>query len=496
MSQPGNYSNSQQAYSVAVGTAPTGSAIISQRNPTTADIKYKIGQFWINTAAENLWYLNNQSSSGGQLLSNWIEISEISATGILTVTANSGGAVGPTLGNVNIVGDGTTITIAGNAGTSTLTASLAGSVATTYDADSGSATPSGGTLTIAGGTGVSTSGSGSTITISASSAVATTYGTDSGNAVPSGNFLKVSGGTGIATSGSGDTITITLSTPVSVAHGGTGDTSFTAYSVITGGTTSTGALQNVSGVGTLDQVLCSNGAGALPSWKTIAATGAFDVLNVQVFTTSGTYTPTSGMVYCIAECIGGGAGGSGASGDGNYSYGGGGGGGGYARAYLSASDVGASQTVTIGAGGLAGSNAGGGGGGGGTTSLGSLCAATGGAAVGGSVGAFGFAFAVSVGGLGGIGTIGDVLVAGQAGTQATFSAVNAFGNSGGGGSSVLGGGAVGIFSWTSAPANSTGNAGRTYGGGGSGAVNTATSFGQVGGVGYAGVCIVTEFISS
>ena len=52
-----------------------------------------------------------------------------------------------------------------------------------------------------------------------------------------------------------------------VAGGGTGATSFTAYSVITGGTTSTGALQNVSGVGTTGQVLTSNGASALPSWQ-------------------------------------------------------------------------------------------------------------------------------------------------------------------------------------------------------------------------------------
>jgi hypothetical protein len=58
-----------------------------------------------------------------------------------------------------------------------------------------------------------------------------------------------------------------------VAGGGTGDTSFTAYSLITGGTTSTGALQNVSGVGTSGQVLTSNGAGALPTWQTSTAGG-------------------------------------------------------------------------------------------------------------------------------------------------------------------------------------------------------------------------------
>lgn len=57
-------------------------------------------------------------------------------------------------------------------------------------------------------------------------------------------------------------------TNIDVAHGGTNASSFTAYAVICGGTTSTGTLQNVSGVGTSGQVLVSNGAGALPTWQT------------------------------------------------------------------------------------------------------------------------------------------------------------------------------------------------------------------------------------
>lgn len=55
--------------------------------------------------------------------------------------------------------------------------------------------------------------------------------------------------------------------PTTVPNGGTGDVSFTAYSVLCGGTTSTGVLQNVSGVGTSGQVLKSNGASALPTWQ-------------------------------------------------------------------------------------------------------------------------------------------------------------------------------------------------------------------------------------
>lgn len=59
-----------------------------------------------------------------------------------------------------------------------------------------------------------------------------------------------------------------------VAGGGTGNTTFTAYSVIAAGTTATGAFQNVSGVGTSGQVLTSNGAAALPTWQDAAGGGS------------------------------------------------------------------------------------------------------------------------------------------------------------------------------------------------------------------------------
>lgn len=56
-----------------------------------------------------------------------------------------------------------------------------------------------------------------------------------------------------------------------VAGGGTGATTFTAYAVITAGTTATGVFQNVSGVGSSGQVLTSAGAAALPTWSTPGA---------------------------------------------------------------------------------------------------------------------------------------------------------------------------------------------------------------------------------
>jgi GDSL-like lipase/acylhydrolase family protein len=60
---------------------------------------------------------------------------------------------------------------------------------------------------------------------------------------------------------------------LAVANGGTGNTSLTAYALLAGGTTSTGAMQQVSGTGSSGQALLSNGASALPTWQTLVLKG-------------------------------------------------------------------------------------------------------------------------------------------------------------------------------------------------------------------------------
>lgn len=52
-----------------------------------------------------------------------------------------------------------------------------------------------------------------------------------------------------------------------VVNGGTGVNAFTPYAVIVGGTTPTGPLQNVVGVGAPGQVLTSSGVGLIPTWE-------------------------------------------------------------------------------------------------------------------------------------------------------------------------------------------------------------------------------------
>lgn len=107
------------------------------------------------------------------------------------------------------------------------------------------------------------------------------------------------------------------------------------------------------------------------------------LLNVQVFTTSGTYTPTSGTASAIIEvqAPGGGSGGTSTTNASTVAVSAAGAAGSYAKVYWTSAS---SQTVTIGAAGTAGAAAGTGGTGG-TTSLGSIVSCPGG--TGGAAGA-------------------------------------------------------------------------------------------------------------
>lgn len=93
---------------------------------------------------------------------------------------------------------------------------------------------------------------------------------DSGGGLTGNSFTFTGGTTGLTFAGAGSTET--LGGTLVVSNGGTGRASSTAYAVICGGTTSTGAQQSIASVGTSGQVLTSNGAGALPTFQT-ASTG-------------------------------------------------------------------------------------------------------------------------------------------------------------------------------------------------------------------------------
>ena len=229
--------------------------------------------------------------------------------------------------------------------------------------------------------------------------------------------------------------------------------------------------------GTSGQVLTSNGAAAAPSWNTVSASKAAET---QTFNSSGTWTKPSGYGASAKAFLqvfaGGGSGGRLNTGGG----GGGGGGGGYSEAWVLLSSLGATETITIGAGGAAVStnvsgNAGG------TSSIGSIISAYGGAGGGtGDGGGGGGQFtagSASTGGLAGggsPGTGGSPCNAAGKGGSTTFGGGGGGGNgntvaAAAGGDAMYGGGGGG-----GAASGSPGAGGKSYNGGAGGAGSTST----------------------
>jgi hypothetical protein len=343
--------------------------------------------------------------------------------------------------------------------------------------------------------------------VSASGAITSITGNTGGAQGPlAGNFNIV--GTGSTTAaGTANTQTIQL-------------TGLTNHAVLIGAGTAT--ITKVGPVASTGALLASNGLASDPGFTTatypltttsqqilystannvvgqlttansaLAATNSSGTLAmralsvvIQTFTANGTYTPTSGMLYCIIEALGGGGGGGGAAATaaGQASVGSGGGAGEYARGVFSAATIGASQSVTIGAAGAA--NSGAAGGAGGNTSVGALISANGGA--GGATGAAG----------GGSQAVGAAGGTGGAGGSFRHDGDNGLGHSvlaltyqfgGDGANSQYGAGGVGKL------ATGAGNAASNYASGGSGAYSTNGNGPFAGGAGTAGLVVVTEYV--
>lgn len=194
---------------------------------------------------------------------------------------------------------------------------------------------------------------------------------------------------------------------------------------------------------------------------------------VQVLTSSsGTYTPTSGMKKCLVIAVG--PGGNGAAITAADEASGGGGGGGTVIKLFSASDIGASKPYAVGQ--SSGNNT--------TWNTTTLVAGS-----GSNGSATGLSTTVGVsaaGGAGGTASGGDINIPGEAGDRGLiFSAT--LGQGGKGGRSVLGAGGA------ESAGEAAGNNGQAYGGGGSGC-HTGNDTNRSGGTGAAGVIYVIEFL--
>lgn len=204
----------------------------------------------------------------------------------------------------------------------------------------------------------------------------------------------------------------------------------------------------------------------------------------QVITASGTWTKPAGLKF-IEVGVQAGGGGSGGSGSTNYRASGGGGGGGYAWIRVNAADLGATETATVGAGGVAGTSSGNGGAGG--TSSFTITGGTTLQATGGSGSTKNGALAGVSGAVGGVGSNGTINIGGQGGGSGMTTDSSSRPVSGCGGSSFMGGGGRSIVSNTAGQAPVGG-----YGGGAGGA-STMTGGAKAGAAGAAGAIFIREY---
>jgi len=218
--------------------------------------------------------------------------------------------------------------------------------------------------------------------------------------------------------------------------------------------------------------------------------------NVKVLTSSGTYTPSSNLLWSVVECVGGGGGGSGSINctSTQVSCGVGGGGGGYVKKTLTAAQLTGTLSFVVGSGGTAGSPGGSGGYGGSSTfTYGTSPTTITGGGGGGTNNGIACAY-VAVGNstaYGGTATGGDVNFAGGpscAGSGTTYAAITCGGNGGNSGNGSGGSNA----SYTSS--SQIGNTPNGFGGGGSGGATSQSNSGASGGAGAPGVVIITEYI--
>jgi hypothetical protein len=313
-----------------------------------------------------------------------------------------------------------------------------------------------------------------------------------------GNNPVITGGT-IDSTPIGSTTPSTGSFTTLNATSGINSTNIGATTPGTGAFTTLSASSTVSGTGFSTYLASPPAIGgtapAAGSFTTLSATSTLTgfpgrLLNVQVFTSSGTYTPTNGTNAIIVEVqgAGGAGGGTPSTNASQFSSTTGGGAGGYARVRYTSGIT--TQTVTIGAGGVG--SAGAMGGTGGTTSFGSLISSPGG--VGGPVGVAGTSDTNVGGGAGGaVATIsgGTDLFAQKGANAPTFQVIALTATSG----NIAGVGANSFLSQggTSPGTNSNGVAAYGFGSGGSGSAASSSQGTFAGGPGGGAIITVYEY---
>lgn len=178
--------------------------VVADRAPTTADTHdssgkpYQFGQLWVNQNNDSIYGLSNVSSGNA----DW-EILGGSSSDVNTLTGDSGGAISPSSGNINILG-GTGIATAGSGSTITINGVGGGYETTVVTADTPAAVNRGYITNKAGTSCVitlpATAAVGDSIRISGLGATGWTVTANTGQTISMNATTSASAGTAVNTS--------------------------------------------------------------------------------------------------------------------------------------------------------------------------------------------------------------------------------------------------------------------------------------------------------
>jgi trimeric autotransporter adhesin len=248
--------------------------IVATRDPTSADVKFQIGQVWINKSTPSVWYLGSKASG----VAVWVASGSGAVGGIVTITGDSGGAESPLAGDFSLLGTANQITVAGSANTETfsLSATLVapGSIASTTTIAAGT--------TLTGGTGIT----------------ATT-----GNIVAStGNITSTLGSVSAAT-------TVTAGTGITATTGNIAASAgaVSASTTVTAGTDLVATAGNLLLNGAAKQIQIKGGAVTDFIGQATLLNGVATVLNTNLAATDRVFVSRSAKnastAYGVFQCV-------------------------------------------------------------------------------------------------------------------------------------------------------------------------------------------------
>lgn len=236
--------------------------IKAKRAPTTGDTGYDLGQTWLDTVGDDYYVLSDVSAG----VATW-DLLGTNTGPLNTLTADSGGAISPSAGNINILGTANQITTAGAGSTITYSLPSAivtpGSLTTTTNLAVGTSATVGTTLSVTGASTFAGTTIVGTANINASGAAATAIATGgtgtlalgnaTGNTTLTGSFstLTAAGTFVIGTSAQTGTTTVVSSTAANSVLIQNGINVAAQITSINNGATAADSTVNIlSGIGT------------------------------------------------------------------------------------------------------------------------------------------------------------------------------------------------------------------------------------------------------